>query len=142
MSSRGKRKLRQKLEQAAAASDLPQGSQVKLLRWNLSMAAAEYGLDFKTVKKRVAASGATPGADGFFSTAQLHSAIYGDYDKERTRKRKEDADAAALANAKERGELVDKQDFVARLEKVAVSARQEILALARPDADKDALLNV
>ena len=112
------------------------------IRWTQEGAAAEFGLNPRTVAARIKTAGVAPGPDGKFSTADVHRAICGDYEKQRARKMKEDADQVALANAKERGELVDKRDFVGRLEKFVVSARQEVLASARSDADKDALLNV
>ena len=111
------------------------------LRWTANKAADEFGLDRKTIAQRIKTAGTVPGADGKFSTKEIHGAICRDIDKERLRKLKEDADQVALANAKEREELVDKQDFVGRLERFVVEAKQKIMASDRPDADKDALLN-
>ncbi len=118
-----------------------QKSQVRLIRWSLAMAAAEFGLGPKTVATRVKAAGIVPGKDGRFSTAEIHGAICGDYEKERTRKMKEDADKAALENAVARGQLVDKGDFMKRFEGIYAEMRQGILGSAMPDSDKDALLN-
>jgi hypothetical protein len=123
------------------AKKLKRKSRFESVRWTIGLAASEFRLNPRTVVQRAKASGIVPGSDGKFSTIEIHGAICGDYEKERTRKMKEDADQAALQNARDRGELVDKADFVSRLEKHVAMCKQKILAMDRSDEDKDVLLN-
>jgi|SRR5947209_1322563 len=59
---------------------------------------------------------------------------------ERLRKLKEEADRVALDNAKARGELVDKADFLRRLEVIYTEMRQRVLNSSMKDHEKDSLL--
>src|SRR5579859_675063 len=81
------------------------------IRWTLTQAASEFGINPRTVTKRAKAAGIVAGKDGKFSTTDIHDSICGDYERDRTRKMKEDADAKAISNAKERVMLVDKTDL-------------------------------
>lgn len=110
------------------------------VRWTIEGAASEFGLNPRTVATRLKAEGILPGKDKRFATADIHRAICGDYEKERTRKMKEDADRAARENAAGRGELLDKQDFVKRFEAIYTGIRQRILSSGLLGPDKDALL--
>ncbi|HEV2350816.1 MAG TPA: hypothetical protein VG028_13325 [Terriglobia bacterium] len=110
------------------------------LRWTLSLAASEFGINPRTVVKRVKAAGLVAGKDGKFSTAQIHAAICGDYERQRTRKTKEEADAKALENAASRGELVDKLDLLKRLEPIYAGMKEKVLSSQMSEAQKDALL--
>ena len=114
--------------------------QFQPIRWTLARAGSEFGLSPKTVAQRVKAAGVTPGKDSMFSTVQIHGAICGDYERERTRKMAEEADAKAMENAARRKELVDVQDFFKRLEPVTVNIKQKIMGSALSDAEKDGLL--
>jgi len=105
------------------------------------MAAREFGIHPKTVTTRIAISGVLPGDDGRFSTVDIHNAICGDYEKERTRKMKEDADQAALQNARDRGEVADLQDILEWWDKKHAELKQIVLGFKLSDADKDAMLN-
>jgi phage terminase Nu1 subunit (DNA packaging protein) len=59
---------------------------------------------------------------------------------ERLRKLKEEADRIALENATLRGELVDKADFLKRLEPIYTAIRQKIMNCSMSDHQKDSLL--
>ena len=111
-----------------------------ILRWSIERAASEFGRAPRTVAARLKQSGQTQGEDGKFSTAQVATAIYGDLEGEKLRKTKEDADRLALANATARGELVDRQDFVRRLEPVVIQMKQRILGSGLTHAEQDELL--
>lgn len=117
-----------------------QKASFKPLRWSLSQAASEFGLSPKTIAQRVKAAGALPGKDKKFSTVEIHSAICGDYERERTRKMKEEADGRALDNAAIRNRLVDKEDLLKRFEPIYVAMKQKVMQSAMSDAEKDGLL--
>ena len=59
---------------------------------------------------------------------------------EKLRKLKEEADRVALENAARRGELIDKADFMKRIETIYTEMRQRILNSSMRDHEKDALL--
>jgi len=59
---------------------------------------------------------------------------------ERLRKLKEEADRIALENARLRDELVDKGDFLKRLEPIYTAVREKIMNCSMSDHQKDSLL--
>jgi hypothetical protein len=109
-------------------------------RWTLAEAGSEFGLSPKTIAQRVKAEGALPGEDGKFSTMEIHAAICGDYERQRTRKTKEDADRSARENAVGRSELVDKGDFLQRYEQIHAGMVQKVNGSTMTATEKDALL--
>jgi hypothetical protein len=113
----------------------------KPLRWTLTQAAAEFVLNPRTVVTRAKEAGILPGKDGKFSTADIHKAICGDYEKERTRKMTEDANRAARENAEADRLVVDKPDLLKRFETVFAEMKQRILNSEMADEKKNALLN-
>ncbi len=115
-------------------------SRLGLIRWTIEQAASEFGLNPRTVAQRVKSAGVVAGNDGRFSTFDIHRAICGDLEREKLRKLTEEADDLALGNARERKELVDKADFLKRLEPIYVAVRQKVMGSSMPDAQKDALL--
>lgn len=48
-----------------------------LMRWTIEMAAREFGVDRKTMTKRLASASMESGADGRFSTVQVAKALFG-----------------------------------------------------------------
>lgn len=109
------------------------------IRWTLTQAAAEFGLNPRTVVTRAKVAGLMPGEDGRFSTAEVHAAICGDYERERIRKLKEEADWAALDNAEHRKEVVDKPELLKRFESTFAEMKQAIMGSKLSDKEKDAL---
>jgi hypothetical protein len=61
--------------------------------------------------------------------------------EERLREPRERADSLALANARERGELLDKADFIQSLEEHVALCKVKVLESNRSPADQDDLLN-
>lgn len=116
------------------------GRNVKTIRWTLELAASEFGLNPRTLAQRIKRAGVLPGEDKRFSTSDIAASIYDDYERQRTRKTKEEADDIALKNAASRGDLVDKQDFLKRLEPVCVAMKQRVMQCSMSDAEKDGLL--
>jgi hypothetical protein len=54
---------------------------------NLEQAAGEFGLDRKTLRKRIRQAGIEPGQDGKFSIRQMCEVVFGDLTTERFEKR-------------------------------------------------------
>lgn len=76
----------------------------KLIRWNIETAAREFGINPRTMSARLTAAAIQPAEDGFYSTQEIASAVFSDYEQERTRLTKAQADQAEhdlAANKKE-----------------------------------------
>lgn len=65
-------------------------------RWTIEIAAAEFGINPRTLSSRIKTNGIIPGKDRQFSTAQICQAIYGNIDGEKLRKATADADIAEV----------------------------------------------
>lgn len=82
----------------------------KFMRWTVLLAAREFNIARETLAKRLRAESIEPGKDGMFSTAQIVTAIYGNYDFERTRLMRSDANQAEMKEAQLRKELISTAD--------------------------------
>jgi len=110
------------------------------VRWTVEQAAAEFGLNPRTVSSRMKTAGVIPGEDGHFSTMEVHSAICGDLEKEKIRNLQKLNRDLDTGHATVIGELVDVRDFVKRYEPIYAAIRQMLLGSKLPSADVDALL--
>ena len=113
---------------------------VEIFRWTIGRAASEWRIDPKTLTSRIKAAGVVPGADGFFSTLDIHRSINGDIDAERLRKTREEADRLELENAKERGTLIEIESVYKHFEGVFIAFRARVLASNLEDFEKDEML--
>lgn len=90
------------------------GTKYKPKQWPISEAAREFGCDADTLSKALTRAGVAPAFDKkFFSTQQIVTALFGDYDSQRTRKVTAEADLLEIAKAEKRRALVVAADFVA-----------------------------
>ena len=118
----------------------------KHLEWTLERAAYEFGMDRKTLSKRVTALGIEPCYKGkgskerFYSTAQMAQAVFGDLEAERIRETKENADKLALQNAKARAELVSTEVVLRVYANLAVTVRQIVKHSGLSEVEKHELL--
>lgn len=117
-----------------------QGRRWEPIRWSIGQAAAEFGLDHRTLTKRLARASIEPGGDGRFSTQQVTSVVWGDREAEELRRITEDADKLAIANRKARGELIPAESVYAWAEGIFVAIRQAILNSGIPQDAQDAAL--
>lgn len=76
------------------------------LRWNIELAAREFGINPRTLSARLVQNSDQPDKDGTFSTPQICRAVFSDYEQERTRLTKAQADQAELNLAVSRREVV------------------------------------
>lgn len=108
------------------------------MQWTLTRAANEFGCSRETLKKRLLANGIELAET--YTTREICSAIYGDYDSEKTRLAKEQADKIALANAESRRELIRVEDAAEITQRFCYAIRQKFLATALSDEEKNAVL--
>jgi hypothetical protein len=67
------------------------------IRWSIYRAAMEFGIDRRTLARRLAAAGGIhPGDDGRYSTRDIVRAVFTDLEAERTRLTKAQADCAEI----------------------------------------------
>lgn len=81
--------------------------------WRIGRASKEFGCDAETLSKSLTRAGVEPAfKDGSFSTLQIVSALYGDYDSQRTRKVTAEADLLEITKAEKRRDLVLSDEFL------------------------------
>lgn len=101
------------------------------IRWTIERAASEFGINPRTLSKRLKTSSAIKGSDGMFSTMQIAAAVFGDYESERTRLTKAQADLAELKLGEEERRLIPREAVLFAWEQIIVGFRQKILNLER-----------
>jgi hypothetical protein len=100
----------------------------ELKRWGLNEAGDEFGLDPKTIKKRLAAASIEPGEDGAFSTQQICAAVYGDLHGQKLRLVRAQARRIEVDTAEKEGRLVDAAEFLRIGQQTMQAMVQTILA--------------
>jgi hypothetical protein len=111
------------------------------IRWSLYQASKEFRIDQTALTKKVAEAGIDPGADGFYSTYDISTAIAGDIHAEKLRECRERADHLELRNQKLRGELLPAADVYQALAQAYLDIKGEILGYSSlTDDQKDSLL--
>lgn len=121
----------------------------KRLSWTMEWAAAEWGINPRTLTARLKQSGITGtaarGPSGhdrrIYSTKQICTAVFGDLELERIRKTKEEADQLAMANELERRRLVPAEDILKRLLNCATRMRIAVESSALDEEKQGELLN-
>jgi hypothetical protein len=96
------------------------------LRWTVSQAASEFGMDRRTVDSRLKAAATVPAPDGTYSTGQIASAIYGDLAGEKLRKLRHEANLAEMKDLQMRGELIFASDVEGVWADAIVQLRKEL----------------
>lgn len=104
------------------------------IRWTIHHAAAEFGVNDKTLSRRLKAAGIAAAADGRFSSKDILAAIIsglgGDYGRERTRLTAAEADVKELQREKLRGALLEAEVVARAWEIIVTTIRQKALGLA------------
>lgn len=109
----------------------------KPLRWTQTMIAREFGMDSRTIGKRLAAAELKQSKT--LNTQQVCRAIFGDIDSEKLRLTREQADKIALENAEARKDLVPAKEFqsvVTRGIGAMLTAINSASNIEREDKDK------
>lgn len=108
------------------------------LKWSLPMVEQECGMDHRTAGKRFKAQDLQPDDKGKWTTKQVLSMLFGDYESERLRLTREQADKLALENAEARRELVSVAEVSESLGKFFSAAKQRIYSNPKlEDEEKD-----
>lgn len=113
----------------------------KSIRWTIENAAAEFGINPRTLSARLKQAGTVPGEDGRYSTKEIASAVFGDLEREKIRKTSAEADEIEKRNRERDGELVDVEEFAKEFDDAAVECVRVIESSALSNAEKDTLRN-
>ena len=81
--------------------------------WSLNRASIEFGIDRRTLEKRLTGIDVQPGDDGY-STRDIVRAIYGDMEGEKLREKRAQADLAEMERD-ERAHLLIASELVAKV---------------------------
>ena len=71
-------------------------NQPAVIRWSIYRAAMEFGIDRRTLARRLAAASTEPGPDGHYSTGDIVRAVFNNLELERTRLTRAQADIAEV----------------------------------------------
>jgi len=80
------------------------------MNWTISKAASEWGIDRRTLERRLKAAGWEVNPRDEWTTKDISAAIYGELELERIRKTREEADKLELDNAERRKDLITAED--------------------------------
>lgn len=130
-------KKRQRPTQADTSTP---GRRFEPVRWSIGQAAYEFGIDHRSLSKRLTQADLAPGEDGRFSTRQIAAAVWGDADSESLRKLTQEADKLEIQNRRARGELIEADAVYRHFEGVFVSLRQRIMASKLTREEQDDLM--
>jgi hypothetical protein len=107
------------------------------IRWNIEVAAREFGINPRTLSANLVKADQQPGEDGMFSTPQVCSAVFSDYEQENTRLRKAQADQAELDLSVARKEVVPVEIAFQTVSNMLFSVRRVIETSDLPTENKD-----
>lgn len=111
------------------------------LRWTTEIAAGEFGIDRKTLIKRIRTVGIEPGKDHKFSTKQICAAVYGDIDGERLSKTRAERELLEMELAKERKEVIPRGRLFGFLENIFIGVKMKIIGSGLSQIEQDQILN-
>ena len=101
-------------------------ARLKAIRWTVELAASEFPINPRTLSKRIKSQSLDPGPDGKWSTGQICSAVFGDYESHRSRKMAADADMAERESLKQQGRLLDADDVMRAWESIVAPAKNRL----------------
>ena len=113
----------------------------RAIRLNLEQAAGEFGLDRKTLRKRIRQAGIEPGQDGKFSIRQMCEVVFGDLTTERLRKTRAERELLEIELAKTRNEVIHRERLFEFLQNIFIAVKSKITSSHLSEAEQNAILN-
>jgi hypothetical protein len=110
------------------------------IAWTRERAAAEWGINPRTLAARLKQTGLEPDKAGRWTTKQIDTAINGSLELERIRKTSAEAHQIEKENLKSDAKLVDVDDFCKIYESIYVGMKSEIMASKLSEKEKESLL--
>lgn len=114
---------------------------VNLIRWTITEAAPEFGIDRATLTKRIKEASIECGEDGKYSTKQILAATFGDMDGEKLLLIREQRKSVENENRKFSRDWIPIKDAVRAWSSRVVAAKQAIVGSKLTEAEKRELLN-
>lgn len=109
--------------------------------WTIETAAAEFGINPRTLSGKIKRYGIKPDRAGAFTTKQICEAVFGDIENEKLRLVKEQADKISIENKQSLRELVPASEFGKIVNLGLESIRATILSASNIEShDRDKLL--
>lgn len=99
------------------------------MKWSLKKGAAEFGLDFQTLAKRLQARGHELGRGCRYTTIDIMDAVVGNLEKEKIRLTRNQADVAELDRGERLGVLVPKESNHAAIASVLLPLRSMLMGM-------------
>jgi hypothetical protein len=110
------------------------------IRWTQRMVAAEFGVNERTVSKKLTDARTTPGPDNKYATKDVIDALYDDIQVVRKRLLNAQADRIEFDLKVADGSKIDEQDVREMDEQIYVAIRQTVIASHLNDFEQAALL--
>lgn len=101
---------------------------ITIIRLGINQAAAEFGIDRRTLEKGLAEIGATPDKDGKYTIKECHHACFGDIDAQKLREVHHRANLLELEEGKLRGKLKPIDEVHDWIDKTAGDLKSNIMA--------------
>ena len=112
----------------------------KRIQWTQEHAAAEFGINPRTLSARLKQLDIKPSDGKHYSTKQIATAVYGDLERERIRLTSAEANAQEVKNRVEAGELIDATEFRADYAPIYVEMVRLVRGSGLKEGEQDKLL--
>jgi hypothetical protein len=89
------------------------------LRWTARRAAAEFGVGYHVLSRKLQEAGEIAGEDNLFGTAQITTALYGSLHQARVHKLRADGQRSEMLARALKGELIDRKELTAAFSQLA-----------------------
>jgi hypothetical protein len=101
---------------------------ITIIRLGLNQAAAEFGIDRRTLEKGLAEIGAKPDGKGQYTIKECHHACFGDIDAQKLRTERHRANLLELEENEKRGLLKPLHEIHDWIDKTAGDLKSNIMA--------------
>lgn len=108
---------------------LGRGLHSRTIRWTVSMASIEFGIDARALAKRIRAESVEAGTDGKFSTADICLAIFDQLKVQRTRREKAEADKAEIEAKVAKNSVIPRDDVAKFILETFSPVREQVVAM-------------
>lgn len=110
-------------------------AKINAIKWTVSKASTEFGLDSKTITKRLKALEVDPNSK-VLTTKQICAAIFGDMAGQKLRETTHRANLLAIEEKQEIGELIPRINAVRLWSEVIALLREKIMGTTRLTEDE------
>ena len=113
----------------------------KAIRLNVTQAAGEFGVDVRTLRKRIRQAGIEPGMDQKYSIKQICAAVFGDLIGERTREARLRGDKLELELSLLKKQAIPTERVFEFLQNCFVAIKSKITSSHLSEVEQHQILN-